>query len=43
MVYPENVASLKLLERHGFVREGLLREELCRAGQYYDHWLLSFC
>ncbi len=41
MVYPENAASLKLLERHGFVREGLLREELCRAGVYYDHWLLS--
>ena len=41
MVYPDNVASLKLLERHGFVREGLLREELCRDGVYYDHWLLS--
>ena len=41
MVYTENVASLKLLERHGFLREGLLREELCRDGQYYDHWLLS--
>lgn len=41
MVYPENAASLKLLERHGFVREGLLRDELCRDGVYYDHWLLS--
>jgi ribosomal-protein-alanine N-acetyltransferase len=41
VVHPENAASLKLLERHGFVREGLLREELCRDGVYYDHWLLS--
>jgi len=23
LVYPDNAASLKLLERHGFVREGL--------------------
>ncbi|MBL8093246.1 MAG: GNAT family N-acetyltransferase [Anaerolineales bacterium] len=41
IVHPENAASLKLLERHGFVREGLLREALCRDGVYYDHWLLS--
>jgi len=41
VVHPENAASLKLLERHGFVREGLLREDLCRDGVYYDHWLLS--
>jgi ribosomal-protein-alanine N-acetyltransferase len=41
MVYPVNTASLKLLERHGFVREGLLREVLCLNGVYYDHWLLS--
>lgn len=41
MVYPENTASLRLLERHGFVREGLLREELCKDGVFYDHWLLS--
>ncbi len=41
LVYPENVASLKLLERQGFVREGLLRDVLCRDNVYYDHWLLS--
>lgn len=41
IVYTENTASLKLLERHGFVREGLMREELCRNGVYYDHWLFS--
>lgn len=37
MVNTENVVSPKLLERHGFVHEGLLREELCRDGQYYDY------
>ncbi|MER2599327.1 MAG: hypothetical protein ABTQ73_07405 [Caldilineales bacterium] len=34
-------AWLKLLERHGFVREGLLRDELCSGDVYYDHWLLA--
>lgn len=41
VVHPENAASLRLLERHGFSREGLLRELLCRDDRYYDHWLLS--
>ena len=41
IVSPENAASLRLLEKLGFVREGLMRESLCRAGVYHDHWLLS--
>lgn len=41
IVHPENGASLRLLERHGFAREGLMRQVLCRDGVFYDHWLLS--
>lgn len=40
-VYPENIASLRLLERLGFQKEGLRRQSLYQAGKYYDHWLLS--
>lgn len=41
VVHPANEASLRLLERHRFRREGLMREVLCQDGIYYDHWLLS--
>jgi ribosomal-protein-alanine N-acetyltransferase len=35
-VHPDNVASLKLVERLGFVREGLLREAGWWGGQAQD-------
>ena len=41
IVYPENTASLRLLERLGFQKEGLLRQFFRHGKQYYDHWLLS--
>lgn len=41
LVYPENEASIRLLERLGFQKEGLLRQSICQGGVYYDHWLLS--
>lgn len=41
LVYPENTASLKLLERLNFQKEGLLRNYFYHGGQFYDHWLLS--
>jgi ribosomal-protein-alanine N-acetyltransferase len=41
LVYPENEASIRLLERLGFQKEGLLRQYFRRGETYYDHWLLS--
>ena len=41
LVYPENEASIRLLERLGFQKEGLLRQSIYQGGVYYDHWLLS--
>ncbi|HEY9735542.1 MAG TPA: GNAT family protein [Trichocoleus sp.] len=41
LVYPGNPASLKLLERFNFQKEGLLRDYFHQNGQFYDHWLLS--
>jgi len=41
LVYPENAASLRVLERRGFPQEGLLRQSICQAAVYYDHWLLA--
>ena len=32
----DNVASLKVNERVGFKREGILREYVCKDGTYYD-------
>jgi len=40
-VYPENDASLRILERLGFQKEGLLRQSFRQGKLYYDHWLLS--
>ena len=41
LVYVENQASIRLLERLGFQREGLLRQYFRQGDTYYDHWLLS--
>lgn len=41
LVYIENDASIRLLERLGFQKEGLLRQYFRRDETYYDHWLLS--
>jgi ribosomal-protein-alanine N-acetyltransferase len=38
---PHNVASVRLLERLGFVREGYAREYLCIAGKWQDHLLFA--
>ena len=37
----ENDASIRLLERLGFQKEGVLRQYFRRGENYYDHWLLS--
>ena len=40
-VDPRNVASLRLLERFGFKREGLLRERYCMNAELQDAVLLA--
>lgn len=41
MVSPANTASLKLLEAHGFVREGLLKEHYLINGIFEDSLIFS--
>lgn len=41
MVTPGNEASAALLERHGFVREGTLRDHAFWKGRYWDQWLYA--
>lgn len=41
LVYVENDASIRLLERLGFQKEGLLRQSFRQGHTYYHHWLLS--
>jgi ribosomal-protein-alanine N-acetyltransferase len=38
---PTNVASTRLLQKCGFVREGLAREYLCINGKWQDHLLFA--
>lgn len=38
---PENLASIRLLERSGFGFEGIAREYLCIAGRWRDHRLYA--
>lgn len=41
VVYPENHASLNLLEKIGFVKEGLLRDYLHQNNQFHSTFMLS--
>lgn len=41
MVGPSNVASLRLIEKMGFVREGLLRKHYCKNGTPEDSIIFS--
>ena len=38
---PTNVASIRLLEKVGFKREGLARQYLCINGRWQDHILYA--
>lgn len=38
---PTNVASIRLLEKTGFTREGFAREYLCINGTWQDHLLYA--
>lgn len=41
VVYPENTASLHLLEKLGFLKEGLLRDYLFQNDHFHDTYILS--
>ncbi len=41
IVYPENMPSIRLLEKLGFRKDGLLRQYHRMADVYYDHLLYS--
>lgn len=41
MVTPGNQASAALLERHGFLREAVLRGHAFWKGRYWDQWLYA--
>ncbi|MCM2533389.1 GNAT family N-acetyltransferase [Neobacillus pocheonensis] len=41
IVYPENIASLNLLEKIGFAKEGLLRGYMHQNNQFHDTYVLS--
>lgn len=41
IVHPKNVASVKLLKRLGFQKEGLLKDLYLKDGGFHDHWLLA--
>ena len=41
VVYTANVRSLKLLQKLGFQKEGVLRDYFYLDGQFYDHCLLA--
>lgn len=40
-VMPNNIPSIKLLERLDFEREGLLKKKLCINGKWEDHYLYA--
>ncbi|MFC4408982.1 GNAT family N-acetyltransferase [Chungangia koreensis] len=41
LIEPENLASQKLVEKHGFIREGLLRKYEYTRGKYDDLYMYS--
>ncbi len=41
LVTPGNEASAHLLERHGFRREGVLRDHAFWKGRFWDQWLYA--
>ena len=40
-VMPHNAASLRVLDKAGFRREGLAERYLCTAGKWEDHVILA--
>ncbi|WDV46434.1 GNAT family N-acetyltransferase [Clostridiaceae bacterium M8S5] len=40
-IHPDNIASCKIVEKTGFVREGLLRQRGIVRGKFQDYYLYS--
>ena len=40
-IHPENIASLRILNKLGFQKEGLLRDHKKLHGKFYDAQMLS--
>ncbi|MDG4658430.1 GNAT family protein [Ectobacillus antri] len=40
-VFPENPASVRVLEKNGFEKEGILRNYLMQNGTSHDVWMLA--
>lgn len=40
-VAPQNLASVRVLEKSGFIREGLLRQLLFINGVWVDHYMYA--
>jgi len=38
-----NAGSFKLLEKHGFIREGCLRQNVVISGKYVDDYIYGLC
>jgi RimJ/RimL family protein N-acetyltransferase len=38
-----NTGSFKLLEKHGFIREGCLRQNVIISGKYVDDYIYGLC
>lgn len=41
VTFPDNIASIRLLKKHGFIQEGELRGYLYQGGQSHDGYLFS--
>ena len=41
LVYTENERSIRLLQKLGFMREGLLRDYFHQDGKFHDHYIFS--
>jgi len=40
-VCAENTAAIKIYERVGFIKEGVLRQAMFRNGNYFDFWVMG--
>ena len=41
LVYEYNERAIRIYDRIGFTKEGVLRQENYREGRYWDTWVMS--